>query len=125
MVGSYPRLPNDPFLQSCFLEKLLYNFWTEKLYHPEDKANHYPLYASVIQSCLRKGEPDPVVREKLVRALVIDGEFKEAKVQLQKVLRLDPHNELALQDARLIAAIERGAVRLGGSGFELNPGGGR
>jgi protein involved in temperature-dependent protein secretion len=65
------------------------------------------------------------VREKLVRALVIDGEFKEAKVQLQRVLRLDPRNELALQDARLIAAIERGAVRLGGSGFELNPGGGR
>jgi hypothetical protein len=103
----YPSIPNDVFLQSCFLDRLISFYMIEKTFHPEDTRNQYSIYSSVVKTCLSKSYPNPMTYEKLGRILTLEGQYGEAEVLLKKALILLPGDQAALADLKMLEALKR------------------
>jgi hypothetical protein len=95
MIEFYPRVSNDPFLQSVYLEKLLDTYTKERYFHPDDTGINYSSYAAVLNSDLKKGYPDAWVYAHAGRLLMAEKQNAKAGVLLRTAVRLDPQNELA------------------------------
>ena len=70
---AYQGYPRDPFLQSCYFEKLLYNYSWEKTFHPEDGWANWRNFSGVFGESYRKGLADPVLAEKYGALLSSEG----------------------------------------------------
>jgi len=97
MVKFYPRIPKDPFLQSFYLGKVVYEYSKEKNLHPNDSRFNYSSYAGLMDQALQSGCPDPLVYTYLGRLLIQEKQFIKAKIVLKKAIRWDPNNEKAME----------------------------
>jgi hypothetical protein len=64
LLDAYPGLPKDPFIQSCFFEKLLFDYSWEKTFHPEDSWTAWNNFSGVFQRSFEQSYKDPVLRTK-------------------------------------------------------------
>ncbi len=67
LLEFHPRVPEDPFLQSCYFEKLVFNYSWEKTFHPEDDGTVWNNFSPVLRRSLEKGYRDVVLCEKFGR----------------------------------------------------------
>ncbi|HVZ80102.1 MAG TPA: hypothetical protein VHE12_04785 [bacterium] len=70
---SYPALPKEPFLQSCFFEKLLYHYAWERTFHPEDSWASWENFSGVFTSAYRQSYRDDVLRKKFGELMAMEG----------------------------------------------------
>lgn len=98
LLALYPRVPNDPFLQSCFFEKLVFNYTWEKTFHPEDIWADWANFSAVFHASFARSYQDPALCEKFGRLLAVEGQTAEAKKVFQKALKLSPGNPWLKQE---------------------------
>jgi hypothetical protein len=85
-------LNEDPFLRSCFFEKLAFNYSWEKTFHPEDLTTNWGVYGRLFEQCMSKGVQDAELYEKFGKLLVMEGKWDEAQAAFQKALKFYPGN---------------------------------
>lgn len=100
LIEFYPSLPPDPFLQSLFFEKLLFNYSWEKTFHPEDAWVNGHTFSNLFQQSFGKSYRDEVLCEKYGRLLATEGEKSDARRMFEKALVQSPGNPLLLQEIR-------------------------
>jgi hypothetical protein len=88
----YPRIPQDPFLQSCFLEKLTYQFSWENTFYPEDTWTNWKNFSGVFQESFNQSYQDAELCEKYGHLLAVEGDDAGAKKIFQKAMKLSPGN---------------------------------
>ena len=92
LLAFYPSVPGDPYLQSCFFEKLLYHYSWEKSFHPEDPGADWADFSAVFQRSFAQSYQDVVLCGKFGRLLAAEGSKAEARRVFAKALRLSPGN---------------------------------
>jgi hypothetical protein len=103
-INFYPRVPNDAFLQSFYLGKLVYEYSKEKGIHGDNLQINYDSYAAVLDLALKKACPDTLVDTYIGRLLIEEKQFVKAKDVLKQAIRLDPQNEAAIQLSKIALA---------------------
>jgi hypothetical protein len=98
LAGFYPRVPPDSFLQSCYFEKLLFNYSWEKTFHPEDTQANWGNYAGLFRDSFGKSCQDMVLCEKFGRLFASEGKPSEAAKMFRKALDQDPRNPLLIYE---------------------------
>lgn len=63
MLRFYPSVPLDPYLQSCFFEKLAFNYSCEQTFDPEDTWACWANFSAVFQKSFHRGTQDPVLKD--------------------------------------------------------------
>ncbi len=121
MIREYPKIPNDPFLQSFFLEKLIFCYWKEKVYNPSNSWNQYSNYSSLLKAGLPKSYRDPVLYEKYALLLIAEERYEEAGILLRRILQWNPQNDHVKNDLKLLTGLKIGSIKRGPEGFEPNP----
>src|SRR5579871_2173287 len=92
MARVYPSVPADPFLQSCFFEKLLYNYAWETTFYPGEAGSDWPRFSPLFRASFDRSYQDLELCEKFGRLLALEGQKQEAKAVFQKALKLSPGN---------------------------------
>jgi hypothetical protein len=92
MLRAYPLIPEDPFLQSCYFEKMVFNYSSEKVFHPKDTWANWSNFSEVFRISFFKSYQDVELCEKYGRLLAVEGQKTEAKRIFEKALRLFPGN---------------------------------
>ena len=100
MVASYDRVPRDPFLQSCYFEKLLFNYSWEKTFYPEESWTNWDHFSIIFTNCFDRSSQDLVLCEKYGRLLASEGQIIQSRVMLEKALVLSPQNPLLLYEIK-------------------------
>jgi 4-amino-4-deoxy-L-arabinose transferase-like glycosyltransferase len=77
MKRDYPLVKGDPFLESCFWEKVGYFYYY--------KGGHYPEHLLAIQRALERGYPAAHLYYQLAGLLDLAGKKKEAREWLEKI----------------------------------------
>jgi hypothetical protein len=90
MMEFYPSLPKDPFIQSCYFQKLFYLYSAEKTFNPEDTwccyANFSKLFHDSYQNSYRKS----TLSAQLLGLFILEHQEEEAG-NLVKKLRQNPN----------------------------------
>ncbi len=63
MLAFYPHVPSDPYLQSCFFEKLAFNYSCEQAFHPEDTWVCWANFSDVFQNSFNRGIQDAELKD--------------------------------------------------------------
>ena len=92
LLAAYPFIPNDPYLQSCFFEKLLFNYSSEKTFHADDTSTSWPNFSPSFQLSFEKSYQDTILCDKLGRLLASEGKTKESRKVLMRALKLSGGN---------------------------------
>jgi hypothetical protein len=100
LLNFYPKIPDDPFLQSCFFEKLVFNYTWEKTFYPEDSQANWSNFSEIFHDTFAKCYPDVVLYEKFGRLLAVEGQKEEARGIFEKALKLSPGNPWLKQEMR-------------------------
>lgn len=108
LVSFYPSVPDDPFLQSCFFEKMLFNHSWEKTFHPEDPGAEGEDVTAILKRSFEKGYRDLVLCEKYGRLLATQGKNAEARKAFNAALRLSPGNPLVMEELGRLDGIRSG-----------------
>jgi hypothetical protein len=93
LLDFYPRVPNDPFIQSCFFQKLVFNYTSEKTFHPQDTWTNWQNFSGTFQQSFGNGYQDVVLCEKYGRLLASEGKLDQARWMFLKALKQNPQNE--------------------------------
>jgi len=101
LLTLYPSVPDDPYLQSCFLEKALYYYCFEKTFYPQDPAADWRSFKPVLTRAFDKSLKDWVLCQKFGQVLESSGETAEARKLFGMALRQNPG------DPDLQAALKR------------------
>ena len=97
-LAFYPSVPRDPFLQSCFFEKLLFNYSWEKAFHPEDRWADWAEFSGVFHRSFAQSYQDVVLCGKFGRLLASEGRKEESRRVFGKALRLSPGNRFLMSE---------------------------
>ncbi len=89
-LRAYPQVPADPFLQSCYFEKLVYNFSWENTFNPEDTWTNWKNFSDIFQKSFEKSYRDAELCEKYGHLLAVEGEDDRAKKMLERAVKLAP-----------------------------------
>ncbi len=92
MLQAYPSIPSDPFLQSCYFEKLAFNFSWENTFFPGDNWANWNNFSETFHQSFGKSYQDATLCEKYGKLLAVEGEKAEAKKIFQKAQKLSPGN---------------------------------
>ncbi len=92
ILRAHPSIPEDPFLQSCYFEKLVYNYTWEKTFHPEDTWTNWSNFSETFRDSFLKSFQDVELCEKYGRLLAVENQKLEAKQIFEKALKLMPGN---------------------------------
>ncbi|MGH7739584.1 MAG: hypothetical protein ACREL1_05505, partial [bacterium] len=98
LLKLYASVPDDPFLQSCFFEKLFFYYSFEKTFYPEDSQTNFKNFGGVLKKSFEKSLRDWVVREKYAGFLYLSGRSQEARRILEPALRSNPGNPILLDE---------------------------
>jgi len=98
LLELYPSVPTDPFLQSCFFEKLTFVYSWEKTFHPEDSWTDWDRFSGTFRHSFEKGYQDTVLCEKFGRLLLTEGKVEEARGMFKRALRQDPGNKFLKEE---------------------------
>lgn len=90
LLALYPSVPDDPYLQSCFLEKTLYYYCFEKTFYPQDPAADWRSFKPVLTRAFDKSLKDWVLCQKFGQVLESSGETAEARKLFGMALRQNP-----------------------------------
>ncbi len=93
LLGLYARTPNDPFLQSCYFEKLSYHYTWEKNFHPEDAWASWEVFGPLFQKSFQRSYQNGNLCEKYARLLAMEGKIPEARKVFMQALKIYPGNE--------------------------------
>lgn len=92
LLNLYPSVPKDPFLQSCFFEKLLFNYSWEKTFYPHNGEPDWPVFSGTFRRSFDLGYQDLELCEKYGRLLATEGRKSEAAHVFKEALALSPGN---------------------------------
>lgn len=92
LLDFYPRVPDDPFLQSYFFEKLAYQYSWENTFYPMDTWTNWDHLSGTFKISFDESYQDAELCEKYGRLLAVAGKDAEAKGMLKKALSLSPGN---------------------------------
>lgn len=73
LLENYENFPKDPFLQSCFFEKLLFNYSWEKTFHPEDPLVNGDRVSGVLREAYRQSCQDDALKGKFANLLALEN----------------------------------------------------
>jgi tetratricopeptide (TPR) repeat protein len=104
----FSLVPGDPFLQSCYFEKLNFNYSWEKTFYPEDASANWQNFSGLFQQSFEKSYQDVVLCEKYGRLLMTEGKYPEAKVMFEKALRQSPENPFLKYEIQQLVSPEKG-----------------
>jgi hypothetical protein len=104
LMAFYSRVPEDPLLQSCFFEKLVYNFSWENTFYPGDTWTDWANFSNLFHQSFDKSYQDLDLCEKFGRLLAVEGQGAEAKRLFEKGLRLSPGNPLLKYEIQRLGA---------------------
>lgn len=88
----YPNLPDDKYLQSCYFEKLLFNYSWEKTFHPEDRWANWQNFSPILRRSFEGSYQNASLCEKFGRLLAMEGDDSESRKIFQQALKLYPDN---------------------------------
>jgi hypothetical protein len=108
LLHFYGAVPNDPFLQSCYFEKLLYYYSFEKTFYPQDAWANWGNFREVFGKSFDKSGQDSVLCEKYGRLLASSGDPEKARLMFNKALRQDPQNPALWGDLKSVSKAPNG-----------------
>jgi len=108
MKAHYPKVPKDPFLQSCYFEKLLFNYSRERTFYPEDRSMDRTNYGGVLKAAFEGSYRNEFLCQKYGRLLALEGDLEGAKRAFREALRSRPGDAWLLQQLR---DLEKGVDR--------------
>jgi hypothetical protein len=94
----YPLFQGDPFLESCFWEKIAENEYADR---------HYEAQVLALQTALQKGVPAAHLFNDLGALLMRRGHLKEARQAFSKALQCVPNHTSAAAALALLNRIEK------------------
>jgi hypothetical protein len=103
LLRFYGSVPNDPFLQSCYFEKLVYYYSFEKTFYPQDTQADWQNFGQVFTQSFGKSLQDTVLCEKFGRILEISNRPAPAGKMFEKALRLNPKNQALRDDLKQVS----------------------
>jgi hypothetical protein len=103
ILNFYPKVPNDPFLQSVVLAKWMDMYSRLRFFHPSEMTIQYHQYESFLESAMTKGYPDPWLFISIARLMMAEGHWDKAQIIISWILKNDPHNEMALQLRKILS----------------------
>ncbi len=110
MEDFYPAVPDDPFLQSVFFEKLVFNYSWERSFHPEDSGTNWQKFSKLFQDSFEKSCQDYVLCEKFGRLLATEGKYPEARGMFEKALSQNPENPFLKYEIQQVVSWEKSKV---------------
>jgi hypothetical protein len=79
MINAYPSLPKSAFIQSCYFQKLLYLYSSEKTFNPGDTWCDFDHFSSVFHDSYNHSCQNAVLCGQFAQLLILENKSKEAK----------------------------------------------
>jgi hypothetical protein len=87
MMDIYPSLSKDPFIQSCFFQKLFYLYSAEKTFNLEDTWCSYTNFSDLFHAAYRNSYQNSTLSAQLLGLLILEHQDAEARKLLEKIKR--------------------------------------
>jgi hypothetical protein len=90
MMEIYPSFPKDPFIQSCYFQKLFYLYSAEKTFNPEDTWCSYSNFSNLFHSSYENSYKKSTLSAQLLGLFILEHREEEAG-NLMKKLKQNPN----------------------------------
>jgi len=84
MVDIYPSLTKDPFIQSCFFQKLFYLYSAEKTFNPEDTWCCYANFSKLFHDSYQNSYKKSTLSAQLLGLFILEHQDGDAEKLLRK-----------------------------------------
>lgn len=98
LASLYPLFKGDPFLESCYWEKIADNAYGDY---------HYDAQMAALEHAIEKGCPTAHLYNNLGTLYLRHGQFKQARRDFEKALRCEPNYTSASAGLRILNQIEQ------------------
>jgi len=88
----YPKVPKDPYLQSCYFQRLVYLYSAEKAFRPNESEIDWARFSPTFHAAFDQSYRTMVLCERFARICMMEDKNDEAASFLKQALRLSPHN---------------------------------
>jgi tetratricopeptide (TPR) repeat protein len=98
LIAMVPYLGSDPFLKSCFWEKIAENEYVDR---------HYAAQMTAFQQAIERGIPAAHLYNSLGALYLRRGHLKEARRAFQKALQCVPNHTSAAAGLKILDEVEK------------------